>query len=278
MMLNLEIPSRFRGTRMSHAVGRYLPLSPARRFIGDLVHFAKQVPTVPMQRRMALATVVAARQKAALRPSWCAIFAKAFAIIAVRRPELRRAYISFPRPRLYEHPITVASVAIERQLADEEAVFFAHIRAPDQQSLTQIDAHLRRCKDDPISSFGLFRRIDRVSRLPQPVRRMLWWYGLNTSGPRRAKHLGTFGISVTASLGAASLHQLSPLTTALNYGVFADDGTLDVRLVYDHRVLDGGNVARALAEMEEVLRDDITVELLEPRPAPEPRGHDALVR
>src|SRR5262249_3292868 len=80
MMLGLEIPSRFRGTRMSHAVGRYLPLSPARRFVGDLVHFAKQVPTVPMQRRMSLADVVAARKAAPNRPSWCSIFAKAFAL------------------------------------------------------------------------------------------------------------------------------------------------------------------------------------------------------
>ena len=99
---------------MSQAIGRYLPLSPARRFIGDLVHFAKQVPTVPMQRRMSLANVAAARHEAEPRPSWCAIFAKAFAIVAARRAEFRRAYISFPIARLYEHPITIASVAIER--------------------------------------------------------------------------------------------------------------------------------------------------------------------
>src|SRR5262249_3454002 len=150
----------------------------------------------------------------------------------------------------YEHPISVASVAIERQLREEEAVFFAHIRAPDEQTLEDMDVHLRRCKEGPIEEFGLFRRIARMSRLPRPVRRFMWWYGLNTSGARRAKHLGTFGISVTAGLGAAALHQLSPLTIALNYGVFEENGRIDVRLVYDHRVLDGGLVARALAEME----------------------------
>ena len=37
------------------------------------------------------------------RPSWCAIFTKAYAVVAARYPELRRAYLKFPFPRLYEH-------------------------------------------------------------------------------------------------------------------------------------------------------------------------------
>src|SRR5262249_45655911 len=77
----------------------------------------------------------------------------------------------------------------------------------------------------------------------------------------RARHLGTFGISVVASLGASGLHLLSPLTMALNYGVLADDGSLDVRLTYDHRVVDGGTVARALGDMEKVLNTEILAEL-----------------
>jgi hypothetical protein len=246
---------------MSQTVGRYLPLSPPRRFVGDLVHFAKKVPTVPMQRRMALADVVGAREVASPRPSWCAIFTKAFAIVASRRPEFRRAYIPFPWPHLYEHPQSIASVGIEREYQGEMAVFFAHVRAPDQQSLSAIHEHLRRCKDEPVESIGLFRRILQMGRLPRPLRRFLWWYGLNTSGRQRAKRLGTFGISVTAGLGAAALHQLSPLTTALNYGVFGADGELDVRLIYDHRVLDGATVARALVQLEEVLHGEIVVEL-----------------
>jgi hypothetical protein len=246
---------------MSRVIGRYLSISLPRRFVTDLVHFAKQAPTIPMQRQMELADVVAARQAAQPRPSWCAIFTKAFAIVAARRPELRRAYVSFPWPRFYEHPISIASVGVSRRYRDEDAVFFTHIRAADQQPLQKIDAHLKACKHQPVESFGIFRRILQVSRFPRPIRRLLWWYGLNTSGPRRAKHLGTFGISVTAGLGAAALHQLSPLTTALNYGVLTRDGAVDVRLVYDHRVLDGGPVARALAELEDVLHREIVPEL-----------------
>jgi hypothetical protein len=94
-----------------------------------------------------------------------------------------------------------------------------------------------------------------------PLRRFVWWFGLNVWGRKRAHYMGTFGVSVYASLGAASLHPLSPLTTVLNYGVIDPAGEVDVRLVYDHRVLDGATVARALEDMERVLNCEILAEL-----------------
>jgi hypothetical protein len=246
---------------MVHPAGHYQSLSLSRRFICDLIHFARQVPTVPMQRRMQLAPVVAARQAISPRPGWCAIFAKAYALVCAARPELRRAYMPFPWPCLYEHPISVASIAIERRLEDEDAVFFTQIRHPEKLRLLEIEAHLRRYKEEPVAGLSHFRRILKVSRLPRPLRRLLWWIGLNTSGRQRARFLGTFGLSVTAGLGAAALHQLSPLTTALNYGVIAADGSVDVRLTYDHRVMDGATVARALADLERVLNSEMVNEL-----------------
>ncbi len=42
---------------------------------------------------------------------------------------------------------------------------------------------------------------------------------------------------------------------------FDDEGNVNVRIVYDHRVLDGATVARALARLEEVLTGEIAVEL-----------------
>jgi len=246
---------------MTQPAGRKIRLSLPRRFIGDLVHFAHQVPTVPMQRRMRLAPVVEARQAAALRPSWCAVFTKAYSMVSNIRPELRRVYMSFPWPFLYEHPLTIASVGVERQYEEEEAVFFAHLRSPQERSLAQIDEALRRFKEESIERVPLFRRILKLSRVPRPLRRCLWWLGLNLSGHRRARFLGTFGISVVAGLGAAGLHLLSPVTTALNYGVIGEDGTVDVRLTYDHRVLDGGTVARALDDLERILKGEILNEL-----------------
>lgn len=246
---------------MPQPAGRTLSLSLPRRFVCDLIHFAHQHPTVPVERRMNLARVVAARQAAQPKPGWCAIFTKAYARVAARFPELRRCYLPYPWPHLYEHPISTASVGIERRLGDEDAVFFVHVRSPDQQGLPDIDRYLRRCKEEPIEQVSFFRKTLFVSSLPRPLRRFLWWAALYWSGKRRAKNLGTFGISVVAALGAAGLHLLSPLTTALNYGVIGPDGTVDVRLTIDQRVLDPATAARALQELENVLLGEIVNEL-----------------
>jgi len=247
---------------MGERAGRRLSLSLPRRFVCDLLHFARQVPTVPVQRRMNIAPLLAARSRAEPRPSWCSLFTKAYALVAATRPELRRSYLSFPWSHLYEHPTNIASIAVERRVGDEYAVLFVQVREPEQHTAHQIDDYLKECKMRPVEKVGTFRRTLRVSRLPWPLRRFLWWLGLNFSGYRRARNWGTFGVSVYSGLGAESLHPLSPLTTTLNYGVIADDGTVDVRIIYDHRVLDGSTVARALCEMEEVLNGTLVRSLL----------------
>ena len=44
------------------------------------------------------------------------MFARAFALVAARRPELRRSYLKFPWPHLYEHPVSVAGIITELRL------------------------------------------------------------------------------------------------------------------------------------------------------------------
>ncbi len=241
--------------------GRTIALSLPRRTIIDLLHFAKKIPSIPVERRMSLQPVVKANALAHKKVSWCAIFMKAYGIVMNRMPELKRCFLSFPWCRLYEHGGIVASVAVERDYEGEKAVFFAHIRGPHQQQLMQIDEHLKRFKSCPIQEIGLFRRSLQVSRWPGLIRKLLWWLSLNVSGRIRERRMGTFGMSVYASLGAASLHPLSPLATTLNYGPFDSDGNIEVRLTYDHRVHDGATIARALALMEAVLCKEIINEL-----------------
>jgi len=89
----------------------------------------------------------------------------------------------------------------------------------------------------------------------------MWWYVANVSQRWRMRAFGTFGVSVTAGDGATALNLISPLSTSLNYGVFAADHTLPVRVHFDHRVVDGAPVARALGELEEVMNTDIVAEL-----------------
>jgi hypothetical protein len=241
--------------------GRTLALSLPRRFVCDVLHFSRKVPSVPMQRRMQLADVVAARTAWPQRLSWCAIFLKAYSQVAAERPELRRAYMSCPWPRLYEHPENVASFAIEREFNGEPGLFFARVPRPERLSLPKLDALIRHHKCAAIDTIDTYRRAMWLTRLPRPVRRSLWWMGLEMDGMFRACLFGTLSISAAASRGAAGLHILSPLTTTLNYSPFESDGSIDVRIAYDHRVLDGGTVADALVRLEEVLRTTILDEL-----------------
>jgi len=241
--------------------GKLLKLSVPRRFVSDLLSFAQKVPSVPMQRRMQLGDLVAARRAARHRISWCAIFLKAYSIVSASRPDLRRAYLPFPWPHLYQHPTNIASFSLERDYEGEQGVFLAQVPQPERFTLPELDALVRHYKREPLEQVPAFRRAILLSRFPRPIRRFVWRLGLYADGMYRAGFFGTFAVSVVASLGAASLHILSPLTTTLNYGTFEDNGAIDVRLTYDHRVLDGANVARAMVALEEVLRGEILDEL-----------------
>ncbi len=241
--------------------GKSLPLSVPRRLICDLLHAARKVPTVPVQRQMDLAPVLRARSMCMPRPTWAAIFTKALGLVADDYPRLRQAYLSFPTPHLYEHPVSIASLAVSRDYEGEEAVFFAQLRAPGQQSVAALDQQIRQLKSDPIASIRSFTRALGISRLWRPLRRTIWWLGLNVFGRQRARFFGTFGVSAYSGLGVDSLHPLSPLTTVLNYGPISPDGLVNVRLTYDHRVLDGAVVGRALGDLETVLRETIAEEL-----------------
>jgi hypothetical protein len=240
--------------------GRAIPLSRPRRIVTDLMYFAAGVPTVPVQRRVDLSGVAAARASWPDRPPWTAIFLKAYALTAREFPALRRAYCKFPWPHLYEYPRSVGTLAFEREYEGEKVVLGVQVRGPDEMPLSDLAGVVRRVSATPVEQVRSFRRMLKVAGLPRFTRRALWWLGLNI-GRQRPKYFGTFALSVYSGLGAESLHPLGPWTTLLNYGVMRPDGTVDVRVVYDHRVMDGATVARALRRLEEVLTGPITEEL-----------------
>lgn len=228
-----------------------------------------------MQRRMHLSELISARRAANERICWSAIFLKAYSQVAAVRPELRRCYLPWPWPRLFEHRFNVATFGIERMHEEEPSVFFARIARPELRSLKDLNELIHYYKSVPVEKVDAFRNALTISKFPLPIRRFLWWLGLQTDGKWRGAMFGTFGMSVVASLGAAGLHILSPLSTTLNYGAFEPDGSIDVRLVYDHRVMDGATVARAMSALEDELRGAILKELRgltkpsrESRPAP----------
>lgn len=246
---------------MPQPTGFTIPLSLPRRQMGDFLHFAAGIPTVPVERHMNLGRLAHARELASPRPGWCALFTKAWGVVCARHAVLRRAYLGWPWPRLYQHPINVASVAVERPYGAEDAVFFLHINRPEEKPLIEIDGRLKWFKDRPLGSAAVVRRQLRLARWPRPVRRAAWWAGLNFSGRQRARFFGTTGVTAYAGGGAASGHPLSLLTTTLSYGNIDSHGDVVARVTYDHRTLDGGPVARALGELERVLQHEMLAEL-----------------
>ena len=102
---------------MARVTGRRVALTPARRAIVEVMRLSAGVPLVTIERTMNLRGLAEARARLAAAPSWAAIFAKAYARVAAEHPELRRAYLSWPWPHLYQANQSVASVAVEREYA-----------------------------------------------------------------------------------------------------------------------------------------------------------------
>jgi hypothetical protein len=256
---------------MHELKGRNLPLTGPRRFVIDLVHFARQIPSTPVSRPMDVSALSVPRDTHPARPSWAVLFMKAYALVGADHPPLRRALLEFPWPRLYEHPWMNCSLAIERSFQEEQGVFVGLFRAPEQQTLGQLQEALAIYKSQPVEDVGVYRRAMCVSRGPALVRRLLWWSTLHISGYKRAKRFGTFGLTSYGALGAESLHPISPLTTTMTYGPISPAGEVIVKLIYDHRVLDGAFIARRLRDIEDALHGPILDELRRDR-ADAPEG------
>src|SRR5580698_9840304 len=99
--------------------GRMIAIPLSRRMVLDLLYFAKRIPTIPVQRRMSLAPLVAARAVCPEKVGWIAIFTKAYALVSVEIPDLRRAYVKLPWAHFYEYPASRASILIERDYKGE---------------------------------------------------------------------------------------------------------------------------------------------------------------
>lgn len=241
--------------------GKIVWITPFRRLVIDLMTLSQKVPTVTVDRRMNLGTLAAARQLCKPRPTWTALFTKAYAIVSVREPILRRCYMGFPWPRFYEHPKNIATLNIARRVNDEDIVLHAHVRSPENRTLPELDSIIRYFMDTPVEQIDSYRRVVRVSYLPGPLRRLIMRAALNLFGRRRCHNYGTFGLSSVAGQGAGILNLVPILTSTLHYGLMDDKGSLDVRLAFDHRVLDGALAAESLLHLEVTLLGQILDEV-----------------
>ena len=242
--------------------GRSIGISPAKRLVLDVLHFSRGIPTVPVQKRMCIAPLVAARAACEDPPRWTAMVVKAYALLAREFPELRRVYVKLPLPHMFEYRSSVASVVVEREYQGELGIFTQVIPNPAARPIQNLMEILEKGTTMPVDDVPEINRALRVAAMPWLFRRLVWWLGLNLSR-YRARFFGTFGFSVYSALKVESLHPLMPVTTLLNYGVIDAEGNVNVRIIYDHRVMNGATVARALNRLEEILNTAILDEVRE---------------
>jgi hypothetical protein len=241
--------------------GRNLGFSLPRRWVNDLLHFAKKVPVVSGERQLRVQSMMELRRKVPQPPTWSSLMIKAFGIVGQRVPELRRAYMPYPWPHLYESPYSVATVIFDRVYEGEHAAFCAPILHPECRSLAEIAAKTHALQTDPIERHGALRRLIRTSKLPWPVRRMVWTIGMYGSGFMRARNFGTFAINSLAGMRGRMTQSIIPITTHIYYGLPSKTEGMLFQCAFDHRVYDAYTLMRACNELEAVFNGELLEEV-----------------
>lgn len=243
----------------SHRDGQRFAVPASRRLTWDLMWFNKDIPQCAHDRRMDLSDVATARDACAVRVGWPVLFLKAIALVAQEFPELRQTWYRWPWAHLYQHPGSVGTLTVQREINGEPWLFWGLVAAPETQSLDAIQQQVEQFKTGEIRT--VFRKQRRLCKLPTIFRRAVWWWNLNVATKKRATRIGTFFLSTLASRGVEIQVPPSVHTCCLTYGPLDERNCSRVTIAYDHRIMDGALVATILQRLEETLKHDIVIEL-----------------
>lgn len=226
----------------------------------DIAHAAMRVPSFPVHRRMRLGDLEAARRQSPAKMGWAALLTSTYSQISTDIPELRDIYVEKPFPYLYRHPHPVASITIHRKDdRGSDRLVWGRLLDAQQHPLEKIQKEISGFTTAPIESF--FRDGLAMERRPRLLRKLTWWILMRWSGRRRAKHLGTFSLSSLGGWGALNAHYPLVTTTGLSMGPMQSDGSCEVVLLCDHRVLDGALAANVLSLLEDRLCSEMLMAL-----------------
>lgn len=219
------------------------------------------VPLVVVRRTLKLDRLVQARASLAARPGWTPMIAKAFCIVARDEPWLRTFYQRWPWPHFYEVPRSIAMAAIIRDGFDKYAPILLKIGSADVMTLSEVEAILQNGKSAPLEQVPDLNRLMRITKLPTPLRRLFWAFGLHV-GRQRANNFGTFALTSLATLGSETTVLNSPGPSMMTYGLVKPDSTMEILLHWDHRIYDGALACHALQRLQDVMNGEIADELL----------------
>jgi len=234
-------------------------LPTSRALPSDIASISRRIPIARAELQVDLSLLSNSRSLASPRISWAAIFARAYGLVTDEVPCLRQSYMAWPFPHVYQHGQSTAMIAIQRDESPFPRLCFGRIVNPGGQPLTALQSAVDRYQREPVAK--VFRKQVLFSRMPTPLRRLIWWIVMNVSGRRRSRQLGTFSISSLAGQGVVNRDHPTVCATSLSYGPVGPRGECLLTLVYDHRLLDGMQAARALHRLRDHLQHTMVDEL-----------------
>ena len=182
----------------------------------------RSLPRFAARKKMVqLAEVAELRARAFRRISWTALMLKAYALVAADCCwRCRSGRMSVGRgPILSKCPARSAwwrSTDMTQRGEDESLCWGRFIGSRSPIAHSACKNPLGFLKAEPIEE--AFRQQMQLSRLPLLLRRAIWGWNLNSAGPKRAKRLGTFGLTAAADQGAWNRAHPTIHTTSLTYG------------------------------------------------------------
>ncbi len=158
-----------------------------------------------------------------------AILLKAIAVAQKTHPGTRTELIPFGRTVTYEN--IVAGFTVERNVRDEDTVFFGEIEAPHLKSVSTIAEELTQYVEDKPSTIAPLVMQNIYSGLPYFLRRIILLTGQCLPSMRLKCQKATFGLTTLGKYGISSV--LSPCICTSTFGI----GTIEDRTtVIDNQV------------------------------------------
>jgi hypothetical protein len=243
------------------SMGRRIPFSNGRRLVDDVIRVSNQMPMAAFATQWDVAQIAKLRRMAKPKISWNVLVMKAHAIVCRNNQSLRRSYVRFPYPHLYEHHQNVCMMTIARQHQGEERLFFARFNEPDNYTLVELQELYDKYRKAPVEEIKQFRHQVTFAKFPSPVRRFAWWALFNLWPQKRASHMGTFGMSISGHRNAWGAQHLGFNTTIIGVDPNPRKGIAKTLLTFDHQIIDGAPATEVLYQGQRMLVTAVAKEL-----------------
>lgn len=242
-------------------MGRRIPFSNGRRLVDDVIRVSNQMPMAAFSTQWDVAQIAKLRRMAKPKISWNVLMMKAHAIVCRKNAELRRSYVRFPYPHLYEHHQNVCMMTIARQHEGQERLFFARFNEPDNYTLVELQELYDKYRKSPVEEIKQFRHQITFAKFPSLIRRFAWWALFNLWPQKRASHMGTFGMSISGHRGAYGSQHLGFNTTIIGVDPNPRKGVAKMLLTFDHQILDGAPATEVLYRGQRMMATAVAKEL-----------------